>query len=127
MSNGSLALLLGMMVSAAPAPAAAPQPSPDQGYALVRQLMSQQRGERREAEQQLLAAGDATLVPALVDALFYTPKLARAEMLSVLRKLAGEDAGKDYYDWVELVGRRTELTGRPGYMEWKLSLLSRID
>lgn len=127
MSNGILALLLGMTVSAAPAPTAGPQPSPDQGYALVRQLMSEQRGERREAEEQLLASGDASLVPALVDALFYTPKLARAEMLSVLRKLAGEDAGRDYYDWVELVGRRTELTGRPGYMEWKLSLLTRID
>lgn len=127
MSNGILALLLGMTVSAAPAPATAPQPSPDQGYTLVRQLMSEQRGERREAEEKLVASGDASLVPALADALFYTPKLARAEMLSVLRKLAGEDAGKDYYDWVELVGRRTELTGRPGYMEWKLSLLSRID
>jgi hypothetical protein len=96
-------------------------------YALVRQLMSDQRGERREAAQKLLEARDPSLIPALVDAMFFTPKLARGEVLEVLRGLAGEDPGKDYYDWVELVGRRTDLTGRPGYMEWKLSLLSRID
>ena len=99
----------------------------EEGYALVRQLMSEKVGERREAAKKLLEGRDLSLVPALVDALFYTPKLARAELLEVLRGLTGEDAGTGYYEWVELVGRRTDLTGRPGYMEWKLSQLSRID
>ncbi len=99
----------------------------DEGYSLVRRLMSRQDGERREAARKLLKGRDVSLVPALVDALFFTPKPARAELLQVLRGLTGEDAGTGYYDWVELVGRRTGLTGRPGYMEWKLSLLSRID
>jgi uncharacterized protein DUF3179 len=98
----------------------------EEGYALVRQLMSKQDGERREAARKLLKGRDVSLVPALVDALFFTPKAARAELLEVLRGLTGEN-GTGYYDWVELVGRRTDLAGRPGYMEWKLSLLSRID
>ncbi len=99
----------------------------EEGYALVRQLMSKQDDERGEAARKLLKGRDVSLVPALVDALFFTPKLARAEVLEVLRGLTGENAGTGYHDWVELVGRRTDLAGRPGYMEWKLSLLSRID
>src|SRR5262245_27945611 len=95
----------------------------DEGYALVRQLMSREDSERREAARKLLKGRDVSLVPALVDALFFTPKAARAELLEVLHGLTGENAGTGYYDWVELVGRRTDLAGRPGYMEWKLSLL----
>jgi len=105
---------------------AAPPPF-EEGYALVRQLMSEKDGERQEAAAKLLKGRDVSLVPALVDALFFTPKRARAELLEALRGLTGENAGTGYYEWVELVGRRTELAARPGYMEWKLSLLSRID
>lgn len=96
-------------------------------YALVRQLTSTQPAERSEAARKLLKAPDPSLVPALVDTLFFTPKLARTEILEVLKKLTGEDAGTGYHDWVELVGRRTDLAPGPGYMEYKLSLLSRID
>lgn len=120
-------LLAAAILALAPIPAPAAAPSFEEGYALVRQLMSRQDGERREAAGKLLKGRDLSLVPALVDALFYTPKLARGELLEVLRGLTGENAGTGYYEWVELVGRRTDLTGRPGYMEWKLSLLSRID
>jgi hypothetical protein len=120
-------LLVGALLGTFAIPALAAEPPSDPGYALVRQVMSKESGERREAARKLLRGRDLSLVPALVDALFFTPKLARAELLEVLRGLTGEDAGTGYYDWVELVGRRTDLTGRPGYMEWKLSLLSRID
>lgn len=120
-------LLAALTLALVPVPAGAAGLPADEGYALVRQLMSERRDERSEAARKLLEARDATLVPALADALFFTPKLLRAELLEVLRALAGEDAGKDYHGWVELVGRRTELTDRAGYMAWKLSLLDRID
>lgn len=116
-----------LLAAAVVAGALTPAGAADESYTPVRLLMSERRSERKEAARKLLESRDVQLVPALVDALFFTPKLARGEMLDVLRGLAGEDAGKDYYDWVELVGRRTELTGRAGYMEWKLSLLTRID
>jgi hypothetical protein len=117
--------LLAVALAMAQAPAVAEESQ--EGYELVRRLMSEQRGERREAARKLLAKPDPSLIPALVDAMFFTPKLARAEVVEVLRALAGENPGDGYYEWVELVGRQTDLTGRPGYMDWKLSLLSRID
>lgn len=106
---------------------AAPPEAKDEEYSLIEQLTALQAGKRREAARRLLKAPDPTLLPALVDALFFTPKLARSEVLAVLRKLAGEDVGDGYYDWVEYVGRRTDLTGRPGYLAHKASLFSRID
>lgn len=122
-----LYLLLGAAFLGAAVPADAAPPAADETYSLVEQLTVVQTGKRREAAKKLLAAPDPTLLPALTDALFFTPKLARGEVLTVLRGLAGEDAGDGYYDWVEYVGRRTDLTGRPGYLEHKASMLSRID
>src|SRR6185295_7886549 len=68
-------------------------PAFEEGYALVRQLMSEKDGERHAAARKLLQGRDVSLVPALVDALFFTPKRARAELLEALRGLTGEDAG----------------------------------
>lgn len=90
-------------------------------------LLSPEAEERRAAARALLAAPEPSLVPGLVDALFFTPKRHRDELLEVLRRLTGEDVGRDYYAWVELVGRRRDLLPGTGYLEWKLSLLSRID
>lgn len=96
-------------------------------YAQILPLMSSGRDERREAARALVAAPDPALVAGLVDALFFTPRGQRDELLEVLRVLAGEDAGREYYGWVELLGRREDLRPAPGYLEWKRSLLSRID
>lgn len=100
---------------------------PDDGHALIRTLMSGKPGEKKDAAQRLTAAKDLSLVPPLVDALFFTPTAQRGPLLDVLRALTGENPGSRYYDWVELVGRRSNLRAGPGYMEWKVSLLSRID
>ena len=40
---------------------------PQEGYTLVRLLMSEKKKDRREAAEQLIAAGDTSLVPAIVD------------------------------------------------------------
>ena len=90
-------------------------------------LMSDRQEIREKSARDLTSARDPSLVPGLVDALFFTPKEARGELLSVLRTLTGEDAGSRYHDWVALVGRRKDLAPGKGYLEWKLSLLSRID
>jgi hypothetical protein len=100
---------------------------PATGYALLERLMSPVGEERREAARQLLEAGDASLVPGLVDAYFFLPRNQRAEALSVLAGLTGERAGDRYHDWVELLGRRPDLVARPGYLAWKAGLLARID
>lgn len=81
-------LLAAAVLAGALSPAGAAEGAAGESYALVRLLMSERRSERKEAAQKLLASRDVQLVPALVDALFFTPKLARAEMLDVLRGLA---------------------------------------
>ncbi|HSS76125.1 MAG TPA: hypothetical protein VLV54_05205, partial [Thermoanaerobaculia bacterium] len=64
----SALLLLLPLVSAATA-----QPAEIGGYALLERLMSPAGEERREAARQLAAAGDASLVPGIVDAYFFLP------------------------------------------------------
>jgi Protein of unknown function (DUF3179) len=120
-------LLTAVALAAILSPAGASETAPDRAYPLVWQLTSIQGGERKEAARKLLEMPDPTLIPALVDALFFTPKLARGEILQVLKKLAGEDVGDGYYEWVEYVGRRTDLASRPDYMAYKVAVFSRID
>ncbi|HSF39195.1 MAG TPA: DUF3179 domain-containing (seleno)protein, partial [Thermoanaerobaculia bacterium] len=98
-----------------------------EGYGLLRKMEAGDPQERREAARSLAAAGDASLVPGLVDTFFFLPKNGRAEALETLSALTGERAGERYHDWVELVGRRQDLAPKPGYAEWKGELFSRID
>lgn len=117
-----LAVLTATLV-AVPASALPPQ----EGYDLIRTVLSGDPVERAAAARKLAAARDLSFVPAMVDALFFVPKGERESLTESLRKLTGEDPGPRYYDWVELVGRRTELKPAPGYLEWKGTLFSRID
>jgi len=114
-----------LLVASAALPASA-LPA-EEGHALIRTLMAGKPEDKPQAIKKLLAAKDLSLVPAMVDALFFTPKAQRSQLLGVLRTLTGEDPGPRYHDWVELVGRRGDLRGGPGYPGWKGSLLARID
>ena len=110
-----LALLLALPASAQDA------------YAPLRGLFSEVEAERRAASRALIGSKDASLVPGLVDALFFLPKTRRAEAVAALEALTGERAGERYHDWVELVARRPDLRPREGYAEWKGELFARID
>lgn len=103
------------------------QENPPVGYSAIVGLMSESGPERKQTARLLKATRDPSLVPGLVDALFFTPKRARGEIVDVLRSLSGENLGESYYDWVELVGRRQDLRPSRGYVAWKVRLLSRID
>lgn len=119
----SLLLLAGLV----PASAGASNLSVPEGYNLVADLMGGDRDIRRQAAARLKQAGDETLVPALVDAIFFTSGRSRNEVLDVLQALTGENHGSRYLDWVEYVGSRTDLEPKERYIEWKRMLLSRID
>lgn len=121
-----LCLIFALAAGFLPAASTAALP-PGEGYALIQTLMSGKPGETKEAARKLTAAKDLSLVPPLVDALFFTPTAQRGPLLDVLQALTGENPGPRYYDWVELVGRRSELRAGPGYGEWKAALLSKID
>ncbi len=94
----------------------------------VRRLMAESRKERRAAAKEIVELGDParSLVPGMVDALFFTPRNQRRELLETLRELTGEDL-ESYRDWVELLGSREDLAPADGYLEWKVSLFERID
>lgn len=125
-------LVLVAGLAAAPPVAAAPAPpgrvlSATEGYGLVRELVSGEGGERRRAAGRLIEARDESLVPGIVDGLFFVPTEERGLLLNVLEALTGEQRGRRYLDWVEYVGSRTDLEPKEGYAEWKASLLARID
>jgi hypothetical protein len=100
--------------------------SPERAYGLIRQLSSPQREVRRAASRALLASGDESLLPALVDALFFAPRPLRGDTAEVLEGLSGESFGSAYFDWVEYIGKRTDIEPKEGYLGWKVELLSRI-
>lgn len=90
-------------------------------------LMGESESARRAAALEIVAAGDRALVPGIVDALFFTPKRHRVEIVSTLRALTGHDAGADYYAWVEWLGASAQFPPGPGYAAWKRDLFARID
>lgn len=100
--------------------------SPDRGYGLLLGLMSEQARERKAAAEALVAAGDRSLIPGLVDALFFIPKTRRGEAFETLERLAGEKVPPLYLDWIERVGAHSEWQPKAGYATWKASLLARI-
>jgi len=115
------ALICTLLLATAAGPASAA------GYELVEQLMSADRKSRKAAASQLIASGDRSLLPGLVDALFFIPGNNRGEAYKVLEALAGEKVGRNYRDWVAWIGRQESLVPKEGYVDWKLKLLTRID
>lgn len=98
----------------------------DVGYIQVKAILSRSRQERVAAARALIERADPTLVPGLVDAVFFTPRESREQILDTLEALTGE-RHRDYYSWVEFVGAHSEIEPAPGYLAWKRSLLARID
>ena len=126
MCSGAAWALSLLLVAPAAAPEA-PSLSSLEGYGLVRDLVSGDTKDRRRAAGRLIEARDESLVPGIVDGLFFVPTKDRGLLLNVLEALTGEQRGRRYLDWVEYVGSRTDLEPKEGYAEWKASLLARID
>ena len=96
-------------------------------YQSILNLLSKDKSVRHEATQKLIQSNNQMLIPALVDAFFFIPRANRYEVTDLLKKMSGEDPGDGYYDWVEYVGRRSDLKSPPGYTRFKVTLLSLID
>jgi hypothetical protein len=120
-------LVPGGLPAAGPALSTLSTLSTDEGYGLLRRMLSETAAERRAAARRLIEAGDASLVPGLVDVLFFLPRNRRAEALSALAALTGERPGERYHDWVDLLSRREDLKAKEGYVGFKAELFSRID
>ncbi len=123
--GGLVAIVVAGMLS--PAPAGADELSPQEGYRLVAQLVAAEGKDSKIAAEALIRADDESLVPAIVDGLFFVPRPQRAPVRKVLERLTGHDAGNRHRDWVEYVGSRTDLRPKPGYDQWKSLQLRRVD
>ncbi len=119
--NRSLRPLLFALALAWPAAAVPP------GYEPLERLTSQDGEARRAAIKEIVAGGDRSLIPGIVDAVFFVGKLERLDLFAALEGLAGEKLPRSFYDWVEWVGAHPEIAPKDGYPEWKLSRLQRID
>lgn len=100
---------------------------PQEGYRLVAQLVAGEPKDAKAAAKALIEADDPTLVPAIVDGLFFVPAPKRGPVVKVLERLTGENIGSRYFDWVEYVGSREDLAPKPGYEQWKSLQLRRVD
>lgn len=116
-----------IMVALASVSFSVPLASGGEGYELVRNLSSEKKKVRRSASRKLLEKKDLSVMPAMVDALFFTPRHLRTEIVATLEGLSGEKIGSSYHGWVEYVGSRTDIQPRAGYLEWKGEIFSRLD
>jgi Protein of unknown function (DUF3179) len=96
-------------------------------YQWILNMISKEKKVRSEAATNLLQLKNVSYAPAMVDVLFYMPRSARGEMIEILEKTTGQKAGDNYYDWVEYIGKRSDLKSPPGYVKFKVTLLSLID
>ena len=119
-----IVLVCGLVLSASPLRAT--ELDPVEGYRLLFQLMSEEKKERKQASDVLIKAGDVSLVPGMVDAMFFTPRLYRAELMKTLKALTGESSTL-YRDWITYVGEHEEIEPKARYGEWKAAMFRRID
>jgi len=126
-SNAVRWILGGFLVCLAAVPTTAAELTPGEGYQLIADLISSQRTTSKAAAASLIEAGDTSLIPGMVDALFFTPRPLRGGTVEVLETMTGETIGPDYRGWISYVGAHDEIEPKPGYVEWKALLFSRID
>jgi hypothetical protein len=100
---------------------------PQSANELLARLISEDDARRGTARVAILRSHDRSLIPALVDALFFAPTVARTDVVACLEGLSGKKLGPHHRYWVEWVGGHGEIHPHDGYRAWKSSLFSRID
>jgi hypothetical protein len=101
--------------------------TPDRARNLLARLLSEDEASRATARLAISRSGDRSMIPALVDTLFFASGTARQDVVGCLESLSGERLGPNYRYWVEYVGGREDLRPKEGYRAWKAGLFARID
>lgn len=100
---------------------------PDRARDLLARLLSEDEASRATARLAISRSGDRSIIPALVDTLFFASGAARGDVAACLESLSGERLGPNYRYWVEYVGGREDVRPKEGYRVWKAGLFARID
>ncbi|MDQ2970792.1 MAG: hypothetical protein M3R34_06600, partial [Acidobacteriota bacterium] len=88
---------------------ASPPVFPQSANELLARLIGEEDARRGTARVAILRSHDRSLIPALVDALFFAPAAARTDVVTCLEGLAGVKLGPHYRYWVEWVGGHGEI------------------
>jgi len=85
--------------------------------------------DRERALREIGASGDARFIAPLVDLMRFPRSSSEGPLIvEVLGKLAGAGApGASWPDWVDYVGRRSDLKPPPSYASWKGALHTPLD
>lgn len=125
--RGVAARLISTLLIVAPTLAAPSSIAPSDARFLLARLVGEDAASRGAARVGILRSGDRSLLPALVDALFFAPSSARPDVVACLEGLSGEKLGPNYRYWVEYIGGNEGIRPMEGYRGWKAALFSRID
>ncbi|MEO8190446.1 MAG: DUF3179 domain-containing protein [Acidobacteriota bacterium] len=90
-------------------------------------LLSSDDGTRGTARAGIIRSGDRSMIPALVDALFFVRPEGRGDVVACLEALSGERLGSNYRFWFEWMGGHGDIHPAPWYRHWKAALFTRID
>jgi hypothetical protein len=118
-----ISLVLSLLLLASPPSSL----SPDRARDLLLRLLSEDEASRSTARVAISRSSDRSLLPALVDALFFASAGERPDVVACLESLSGERLGSNYRYWVEYLGGHEEIRPKEGYRDWKAALFARID
>jgi hypothetical protein len=108
--------------------ASAAEPLPEaRARDLLFRLLSANEAARATARTGIIQSGDRTMIPALVDALFFASESQRDDIVLCLEGLSGERLGAKYRYWFEWIGGHQEVHPPVWYRSWKAGLFARID
>jgi len=126
--SGSLAFALGLALSLSTASIAAVGPLGEtRERDLLARVLSPDEGVRGTARAGIVRSGDRTMLPALVDALFFASTDARRDVVLCLEALSGVRLGANYRYWFEWIGGHEDVRPALWYLKFKAALFSRID
>ncbi len=108
-------------------PAAAKPIEEARARELFVRILSLDEGRRATARAAIVRSKDKSVLPALVDALFFAAAEARHDVVRCLEELSGVRLGIHYRYWFEWIGAHPDIRPAPWYRNWKAALFSRID
>jgi hypothetical protein len=126
--------LIGFSISLlfAPAPLGS-SPAAEADYFLVQELLVGDEDSRKRAGEELVRAGDKTLLAGMADVLYYYyvvgDRKAGEELSRLMLKVSGEKSiGRNLRrGWAEWIGRHEEIQPKAGYLAFKASVFARYD
>ena len=100
--------------------------TPKKAYKTIDRMFSEKESTRKKATQKIIESRDESLLPALVEAVFFNTHGLK-ETVEALETMTGLKYGANYKAWISYIGSREDITPMPGYLKYKGRLYGMID